>query len=574
VQDRKKAILNGDKTMKIRTRLKVSIIILILVFGSVSAAARSTRLPDADAAKAIDELLTKTFKADEPGAAVLVIRDGKVILRKGYGLANIELGVPIQPDMVFRLGSITKQFTASAILMLSERGKLAISDEITKYLPDYPVQGHKITIEHLLTHTSGIKSYTGMPEWRPLWRKDFKLDELIDFFKNQPMEFAPGERWNYNNSGYVLLGAIIEKVSGQSYEDFLVKNIFEPLEMKDTYYDNTLRIIPRRVSGYSKTPTGYRNAEYLSMTQPHAAGSLMSTVDDLAKWNAALLTDKLIKQETLKRAWTPYVLKSGKPTKYGYGWYMTSVEGSRTIEHGGGINGFVTDAVRLPGEKISVVILTNREAGLGELAHKVAALAAGKVYKDLVAINLPASALDRYVGVYKLDEKQEIIVRKENDSLTFQHPLVGTIQIAPFSETEFFVKEFPSIKVKFIKNGSGSVSGLTMSTGIGADEDAKKSDKPIPAPMSPVEIDPAVFDGYTGEYEVAPGFVVTVTSEGGKLMGQATGQPRVELHAESKTKFLIKEVGAQVEFIVDSSGRATSIVIHQGGQKLPAKRIR
>lgn len=572
------AFSNGDKAMniskRIRARLSVSVIILILLMGSISTAARSMRPTDGDAAKAIDELLNKTFKADEPGAAVIVVREGNVILRKGYGLASLELGVPIQPNMVFRLGSITKQFTASAILMLVERGKLSVSDEITKYLPDYPTQGHKITIEHLLTHTSGIKSYTGIPEWRPLWRKDFKLAELIDFFKNQPMEFAPGEKWNYNNSGYVLLGAIIEKVSGQTYEDFLVKNIFEPLGMKDTYYDNTLRIIPRRVSGYSKTQTGYQNAEYLSMTQPHAAGSLMSTVDDLAKWNAALMTDKLLKQETLKRAWTPYVLKNGKPTKYGYGWYMTSVEGSRTIEHGGGINGFVTDAVRLPDEKIFVAILTNREMGMGALAHKVAALAAGKVYKELAAITLPSSTLDKYVGVYQLDEKQDIIIRREKDTLSIKHPLVGTIQIVPFAETEFFVKEFPSIKVKFIKDSSGSVTGLSMGTGLGADEDAKRTDKPLPALQSPVEVDPAIYEGYTGEYEIGPGFVITISSEGGKLIGQATGQPRIELHPESKTRFLIKEVGAQVEFMVDSSGRATSIVIHQGGQDTPAKRIK
>lgn len=556
-----------------QARLKVVIITFILLINSFSAAAQK-RPPDTDAARAIDELLTKTFKADEPGAAVIVVRDGKVIHRKGYGKANMELGVAIEPDMVFRLGSITKQFTAVAILMLAERGKLSTSDEITKFLPNYPTKGHKITIEHLLTHTSGIKSYTGMPEWRALWRKDFKLAELIDFFKNQQMDFSPGEKWNYNNSGYVLLGAIIEKASGQTYEDFLVKNIFEPLGMKDTYYDNTTRIIPRRVSGYSKTPQGYKNAEYLSMTQPHAAGSLMSTVDDLARWHAALSTDKLLKQETLKRAWTPYVLRNGKPTKYGYGWYMTSIEGSRTIEHGGGINGFVTDAIRLPDEKVYVAILTNREAGIGEVSRKIAALAIGKLYREPVAITLPASALDKYTGVYQVDEKQEIVIRRENDKLSLQHPLAGIVQIVPSSETEFFIKEFSSIKLKFVKDGSGNITGLVMSTGIGPDEDAKRTAKPVPALPAATQVDSAIYDGYTGEYEIASGFTITVIKEGGKLFGQATGQPRVELHPESKTKFTIREVGAQIEFVVDASGKATEIIVFQGGQRLPAKRIK
>ncbi|MGH9843739.1 MAG: serine hydrolase domain-containing protein, partial [Blastocatellia bacterium] len=184
----------------------------------------------------IDEMLAKEFKANEPGAAAIVVKDGKVVFRKGYGMANMEFGIPIEPDMIFRIGSVTKQFTAVATLMLAEQGKLSLSDEITKFLPDYPTQDRKITVEHLLTHTSGIVSYTGMPEWRPQMRKDVSLDEMIAVFKDKPMEFVPGERWNYNNSGYVLLGAVIEKASGMKYADFVEKNIFAPLGMKRSFY--------------------------------------------------------------------------------------------------------------------------------------------------------------------------------------------------------------------------------------------------------------------------------------------------------------------------------------------------
>src|SRR5262245_7719131 len=277
-------------------------------------------IPNQDLAEAIDVLLTEVYKPDGPGAAVVVVKDGRVLFRKGYGMANLELGVPIAPDMVFRLGSITKQFTAVAILMLAEQGALALDDDITAFFPDYPTHGHTITVEHLLTHTSGIRSYTGMPEWLPLWRKDFTVDELIDFFKHQPMDFAPGEKWSYNNSGYILLGAIIEKVSGKTYEQFLQQQIFEPLGMRQSYYDSTSRIIPRRVSGYSKGPEGYENAPYLSMTQPYAAGALASSVDDLALWDAALYGDRLIKPETLRRAFTSSTLNDGGATGYGYGW--------------------------------------------------------------------------------------------------------------------------------------------------------------------------------------------------------------------------------------------------------------
>lgn len=556
-------------------RRLLTVLALIWLTGvSAPAMAQSPAARDKDLAKAIDEVLLKTFKPNEPGAAVIVVKDGKAIFRKGYGLANLELGAPIEPDMVFRLGSITKQFTAVSILMLAEQGKLSLDDEITRFLPDYPTKGQRITIEHLLTHTSGIKSYTSLPEWLSVWRKDMSVKEIIDLFKDKPMDFAPGERWSYNNSGYILLGAIIEKVSGQAYQEFIEKNIFAPLGMKHSYYDVTARIIPRRVAGYSKGRDGFKNAAYLSMTQPYAAGSLMSSVDDLALWDEALYTEKLVKQQSLKRAWTSYVLKSGKPTKYGFGWMMSSLEGHRTIEHGGGVNGFVTDGIRLPDDHVFVAVLTNREAGMEEVSRKIAALAVGETYHEPVAIKLAASALDKYVAVYQLNEKEDYVVLKENEKLLLQHPLAGRVELLPVSDTEFFLKEFPSMRILFVKNPAGNITGLVVRTNIGPDEELKRTDKPLPAPAKEAAVDPAVYDGYVGEYELAPGFTITIGKEGDKLMAQATGQPKIELRPESQTKFFIKEVGAQVEFVVDQSGKASSMVLHQGGQTLPAKRIK
>ncbi|MGH9799457.1 MAG: serine hydrolase, partial [Blastocatellia bacterium] len=401
---------------------------------------------------------------------------------------------------------------------LMEQGKLSLSDEITKFLPDYPTQGHKITIEHLLTHTSGIKSYTGLPEWRPLWRKDLKMTELIDLFKDKPMEFAPGAGWNYNNSAYVLLGAIIEKITGQSYGDFVEKNIFAPLGMNQSFYDNTQRIIPRRAAGYSKSGGKYANAEYLSMSHPHAAGSLMSTVDDLAKWDAALYTEKPVKQDSLKKAWTPFVMNGGKVTKYGYGWAINTLEGERMITHGGGINGFTCDAVRLPDSKVYVAILTNREGGVGSLAQKIAAKVAGKEMRDPVAIKLPS--LDKYVGVYQLNEKADVVVTRENESLFVQAPLFGKQEVVPMTETEFFIKAQPSARVGFVQK-DGAVSAVLIRSGIAPDDEAKKTDKPLPKPKEAVAVDPATFDRLTGEYELMPNFILTITKEGNKLMGQA-----------------------------------------------------
>ncbi len=545
--------------------LAAVLLLVALSFQATAQAPASTGL-----SSAINQELEKVFKPNEPGAAVIAVKDGQVVFRKGYGMANLELGVAIEPDMIFRIGSVTKQFTAVSILMLMEQGKLTLTDEITKFLPDYPTQGHKITIEHLLTHTSGIKSYTSLPEWLPLWRKDMTMKELIDLFKDKPMEFAPGDSWNYNNSAFVLLGAIIEKITGQSYGDFVEKNIFAPLGMKQSFYDNTQRVIPRRAAGYSKNGSGYANAQYLSMSQPHAAGSLMSTVDDLAKWDAALYTEKLVKQESLKKAWTPFVMNGGRPTNYGYGWGISTLQGEKVISHGGGINGFTCEAIRLPESKVYVAILTNRDSGTASLGPKIAALVAGKPISEPVAVKLPS--LDKYVGVYQLNEKEEIVVTIENDSLFFQHPRAGKREILPISETEFFLKGQSSVRASFKQQGN-AITALVIRSGFAPDEEAKRTNKPSSKAKETSAVDPANLDRLTGDYELMPNLILTITKEGGKLMGQATGQPKIELQPESATKFNIPQVGAAIEFVIESD-KTTSLILNQGGQKLTAKKIK
>lgn len=331
--------------------------ILMLVFAAQLVAgvpAGETRL-----AAEIDKVMGAVYKPGEPGAAIIVRRGGRTLFRKGYGLANLEHGIKVEPDMVFRLGSVTKQFTAVAVLMLAQQGKLSLKDEIGKYFPDFPTGGRRVTIEHLLTHTSGITSYTDLAEWLPLLRNDMTPEEIIAMSKDKPFEFAPGERWKYNNSGYIMLGAIIEKVSGRSYEDFVRENIFVPLGMTHSYYDHAERIIPRRVSGYDKDEQGFANASYLSMTQPYSAGSLASSVDDMALWNDAIFSYKLLKKEWLDRAFTPYKLTGGESTGYGYGWRIAELRGHRSLAHSGGINGFTSHVLALPDDAIYVALLTN-----------------------------------------------------------------------------------------------------------------------------------------------------------------------------------------------------------------------
>ena len=363
---------------------------------------------DPDLTQAIHDLVARAYPAYEPGVAVIVTRDGETLYEAAHGLANLELGVPAAPDTVFRIGSITKQFTAVAILMLSEAGQLDLQDPVTRFLPDYPTHGHTITLEHLLTHTSGIKSYTDLPEWAGMWRQDFSLDGLIALFKDQPMAFAPGERWSYNNSGYVLLGAVIERASGQTYAQFLRERVFAPLGMTRTHYDDPHPIIPGRAAGYEKEGDAFQNAAYLSMSQPYAAGSLASTVGDLARWDAALYTGRLLKTETLERAFAPYRLNDGSPTEYGYGWGVFDVQGQRLIEHGGGIHGFRSHAIRVPAARLYVAALSNNGGLVPDaLAFQVAMLALGTPYPDPVPLALEAEALTRLEGVYEIAEGDE-----------------------------------------------------------------------------------------------------------------------------------------------------------------------
>jgi CubicO group peptidase (beta-lactamase class C family) len=521
----------------------------------------------------IDDLLSQRFKPDEPGAAVIVCQDSVPILRKGYGLANLELQVPVEPRMVFRIGSVTKQFTAVAILMLLEEGKLDLQDPLDRYLPDYPAQGKTITIEHLLTHTSGIRSYTDMPEWLPLMRKDLKVDEMIAIFKDQPLDFGPGERWQYNNSGYFLLGAIIEKVSGKPYARFIQERIFEPLAMKSAFYDDPGRLVPGRAAGYSKGEQGTMNAPYISMSQPYSAGSLACSVDDLALWDAALYTDKLLKPEILQKAWTSHILPDGTDTRYGYGWGVSEYAGFTLIAHGGGINGFVCQVTRIPGLRLFTALLTNSDgnADIEKIAFRVTALAMGKPYEQPVVISLPETALQEFVGVYQIDPKNERIITVKEGRLHSQRTGGSLLELQPVSTSEFYFTDSDDSLV-FQRGIGGKITGIQVKRRFGPLEVDARTDKPLPAERQALEVDSSALERYAGKYELAPDILFTIAIREGKVYAQMTGQPEIEIFPEKPGWFFARVVDAQIEF-TEESGAVSGLVIHQGGQEIPAKKI-
>jgi CubicO group peptidase (beta-lactamase class C family) len=306
----------------------------------------------------IDSLLESTFTPEGPGAVFMVAKAGKPIYKKAFGQANLELNIPMNTDNVFEIGSMTKQFTAVSILMLMEQEKLQLDDEITKFIPDYPTQGKRITVHHLLTHTSGIKSFTSMKSLRAIERQDLAPTELLDFFKNEPMDFDPGEEYKYNNSGYVILGYIIEVLSGETYADFVEKNIFQKLEMNSTQYASYSEVIQNRAYGYHQKDE-YVNKNFISLSLPYASGSLMSTADDMLKWNEAIKNHTILKPETAAKAFENYTLNNGDKIDYGYGWNIKLLVGSINYEHGGSIFGFKSMGVYLPKEDIYVIGLSN-----------------------------------------------------------------------------------------------------------------------------------------------------------------------------------------------------------------------
>jgi CubicO group peptidase (beta-lactamase class C family) len=308
--------------------------------------------------------------------SVLVARGSQVLLSKGYGSANLEWGIPNSPSTKFRLGSITKQFTAASILLLEERGKLSINDPVKKYMPDAPEAWDKITIFNLLTHTSGIPNFTSFPEYKKLEPFVTTPGEVVAHFRDKPLDFAPGEKWKYSNSGYLLLGYLIEKITGGSYEKFVTENIFTPLGMNDSGYDSNSAVIAHRASGYVHDAKGFENAGFIHMSIPHAAGALYSTTEDLLKWEQSLFGGKLLSAASLDKMTTPF------KDNYACGLRVQTVGGHKVIDHGGRIEGFNTELAYYPEDKLTVVALANVNGQApAEIATKLAAIAHGESVK-------------------------------------------------------------------------------------------------------------------------------------------------------------------------------------------------
>jgi len=399
-----------------------------------------------------------------PGVSVAVEHDGQLLMARGFGFADLEHDVPVGPETVFRIGSVTKQFTALAILQLVEQGKIALDDEITRFLPDYPVQGHTVTIHHLLTHTSGIASYTGLGEkfWK-VSRLDLSHQELLDLFANEPFDFAPGEKWSYSNSGYYLLGMIIEAVSGESYADYVHNHIFEPLGMVDTMYCDPVAIVPHRARGYATKDGEVVNAEPLSMTSPGAAGALCSTPLDLLTWQRALDDNTLISAASRKQMLTEAKLNDGSGTGYAYGLGIGELDGHLKVAHGGGINGFAVAFDTFPDDHLVVVAFSNIGTTRSDrIADNIARTILGIPIPEFEDLPLPQGWEEVFTGTFAV-MGQEIRLYADGDNLMVESPS-GTSRLMHQGMGEFVSEDNTDVGFKFVPADDGTLD-LVMVVG-------------------------------------------------------------------------------------------------------------
>ncbi|WP_282148301.1 serine hydrolase [Algibacter lectus] len=551
----------------------------------------------------IDQLISKYVEYGKFNGSVLVANKGEVIFKKGYGMANMEWDMSNAPNTKHRLGSITKQFTAMLILQLAQDGKLDLQAPITSYLPDYPKEtGNIITIHHLLTHTSGIPNYTSFPGFmEDESRNPYTPEGFIEKFQDKNLDFKPGERFSYSNSGYFLLGVIAEKLTGKSYEVLLSEKIFKPLDMHATGFDNHSYILKNRATGYEKNAGSYKNSKYLDMSIPYAAGSMYSTAEDLYLWDQALYTNKLLSKKYMELYFKPQISAWGN-SHYAYGWGVgyskmgTSTDSIYAIQHGGGINGFNTNILRTPSDKSLIVLLNNTGgAPLSNITNAILGIINNKTYSmpkksvaDAMLTVIEAKGTDAGITHYNEIKDSELYNLEESDLNAMGYQLMGSNNIeASVKVFELIVNEFPKSSNAYdsyaealmtsgkkdlaITNYKKSVA-LNPANQNGIDF-LKKLGEDVSDLLKDVEVPEAILETYIGNYQLMPGFILAVTREGSQLKTQATGQPVFDVFPKSENVFYLKVVTAQLTFNKGNSGNIESVTLLQGGREITGKRI-
>lgn len=525
--------------------------------------------------KLVDNIFKSVQTGTTSGVSTLVSRNGEIIYEKAFGFADIGNKVPITPDTKFRIGSITKQFIAASILKLQEEGKINVQDQLSKFIPDFP-RGNEVTIHHLLTHTSGIHSYTNRPGFLKYVTMPVTSAALVDTIKSYPYDFNPGDNYLYNNSGFFLLGYIIEKISGKSLSDYLKETLFAPLGMNNTgIYESNL-VLENEAYGYSYENGKMMKALNWDMSWAGGAGALYSTVKDLYTWNEAVFNGKVLSEESLKAAFTPGVLNNKKTTDYGYGWSIQDFRGLKFIEHGGGLHGFTSFLERQPEKKITVVVLCNSvpsPEGINP-GTNASLISEYLLWPDMTKqsvidaeISLDQKLLNSYVGRYDYGQGMLLIVSLEGNQLYAQLTGQPKFPIFPSSKNEFYWKVVDA-NVTFVADEKGNVTHVIHHQN-GRQFDANKL-----TDETPVVVDPAVFDKYIGKYDAGNNNIVVISKDGDRLFAQGLNLPRYQLLPASETEYFLREINARLKFKVTGDGTAYSIIINFSGIESTAIKLK
>lgn len=554
--------------MKLQHLLIATVIPVMLYGFSLPAAA----LADTDQ-QALDALVQSVYQSDLPGATVVVAKGGELVYSGAKGMADLEMAVSLEPDHIFRLASVTKQYTAAAILTLVDEGKLKLDDPISRWWPDSAYG--EVTVHQLLNHTSGIASYTSIPGYMmdERIRRDLTTDELIGTFSALPVDFAPGAEWRYNNSGYVLLGAIIEALTGKPWHEYIAEKLLTPRNINNTDYYPDEQVVRGRVHGYHLAAEGPINAPWLSMSQPHAAGALSATARDVSQWQHALHTGKVLPEGLYEQMIAPSEVSG----PYGYGLFNGSVRGLPVFEHGGGIHGFATYALWMPEHEISVVVLSNyvgHSARPGVVAHRLAAIAADNPYPvEQPRIELPAEQLQAIQGTYRINEETTRTLKVKDGQLINQRQGGSESPVYPITPDRF-VMDDSVVYFDVVRGEQGQVTGVNFyQQGSNEPEFAEKISDEIIEPKT-IELSAEQRARLVGDYQLQPGFIISVRDTEEGMTAQATGQGAFPVLAESTAILFNDQYGIKMVFELPEDGAATSLTLHQGGQQLPAPRVK
>ncbi len=556
--------------------MRLSLALPLLALAWNAAAAPAAKLPGkSEVAAYAEQLLAESYSANGPGAAVLVARGDEVIYRGARGLASVELKVPLSPEQSFRIGSVTKQFAAAGLLKLIDAGKLGLDDPLSKFLPDFP-NGAKITVRQLLNHTSGTKSYTDIAGVMdgPI-RKDLNTAALVASFKDLPADFAPGEKWAYNNSGYVLVGAVIEAASGKSWHAQLTESVLAPYGLVHTVFGADDALIDGMARGYTVRNEVVAPATFLSMTQPHAAGALVSTVDDLHRWNRTLHGGKLLSAES----YTAMITPAGAATEanYGFGISRGTLRGHELLQHGGGIFGFSSHLLYVPDAQLSVVVLQNADAtvnGKGDpegMAMVLGAYALGDPYPEAKPIEVSVETLKGAEGVYRVDPYNTRVLRVVDGKLIAQRTGGMQSTLIPTAADTYFYEDSRTW-FKLERDAAGKISGMRIyQNGEGEGVVSPLTGDPLPSARASITLPSEQLQRLVGTY-LSSGMNMKIFLDGEQLKTQLDGQPAFDLYAETPSKFFLTVVDATLTFAPDS-GAVSSVTLNQGPAVIEFKRV-